>query len=226
MSFLKRIMIADRCRSRVSDEPWGRGGLRSRLLCVGSRPGAQSSPERRSRRQHHSLAGWRRLGLSENPSGPQVRLSHTTADSLQSAPAVLACHSDGRFLCSFAVGCHQLCRGAPSNPFLRRKEVTSISVHPSGRLALSTSRDGTLRLWNLVKGKSAHSLKLGEAAEQVAFSPSGNHFALVLGPEVCLLSPYTKHTVWQDRRGQVSSFKEGRNRSCSKSSAEAMRGFL
>jgi len=71
-----------------------------------------------------------------------------------------------------------------------RKEVSSISIHPTGRLALSTSQDSSLRLWNLVKGKCAHTTTLTSPAEQVAFSPSGSSYAVVHGPEVsCRLSP-------------------------------------
>ena len=32
-----------------------------------------------------------------------------------------------------------------------RGEVTGLSVHCSGKLALSTSRDSTLRMWDLVR---------------------------------------------------------------------------
>ena len=30
--------------------------------------------------------------------------------------------------------------------------VSDVAVHPSGKLALSVSRDNTLRLWNLIEG--------------------------------------------------------------------------
>ena len=61
--------------------------------------------------------------------------------------------------------------------------MNSISVHASGRLALSTSTDSTLRLWNLVKGKCAHTTTLSIAADQVAFAPSGDSYGLVRGAE-------------------------------------------
>ena len=64
--------------------------------------------------------------------------------------------------------------------------MNSIAVHPSGRLALSVSRDSSLRLWNLVKGKSAHESTLSQPAERVAFSPDGSSYALVQGLQVCL----------------------------------------
>ena len=65
--------------------------------------------------------------------------------------------------------------------------MSSVSIHPTGRLALSTSRDSSMRLWNLVKGKCAHITTLASPAEQVAFSPSGSSYALVLGTEVGIL---------------------------------------
>jgi protein MAK11 len=40
--------------------------------------------------------------------------------------------------------------------------VTSLSVHPSGKLALSVGTDATLRTWNLVKGRQAYATNLGK----------------------------------------------------------------
>ena len=42
-----------------------------------------------------------------------------------------------------------------------RREVTSLSMHPSGRIGLTCGRDSTVRLWNLVKGKCAHERRCG-----------------------------------------------------------------
>uniref|UniRef100_A0A1D2A8Y5 P21-activated protein kinase-interacting protein 1-like protein n=2 Tax=Auxenochlorella protothecoides TaxID=3075 RepID=A0A1D2A8Y5_AUXPR len=61
------------------------------------------------------------------------------------------------------------------------KEVTGVAVHPSGRVALSISRDGTLRIWDLVKGRSTFATKLPQAAEAITFSPSGDVYALLAG---------------------------------------------
>ena len=72
--------------------------------------------------------------------------------------------------------------------------MTSISVHPSGRLALSTSRDGTLRLWNLVKGKCAHTLVLDDPADQVVFSPDGRSYGIVTASKVTLGQLKEDHT--------------------------------
>lgn len=41
-----------------------------------------------------------------------------------------------------------------------RLGINSVSIHPSGKLALSCSRDRTMRLWNLVNGRAAFDQKL------------------------------------------------------------------
>lgn len=66
--------------------------------------------------------------------------------------------------------------------------VSSISVHPSGRVFLSADlgsggKGGTLRLWNLVKGKSQFKTRLPGAADVVAFAPGAapENYALLCG---------------------------------------------
>ena len=34
--------------------------------------------------------------------------------------------------------------------------MTGLAVHPSGKLALSVSKDKSLRTWNLIKGRKAY----------------------------------------------------------------------
>lgn len=62
-----------------------------------------------------------------------------------------------------------------------RGEISSIAVHPSGCLALTTARDGTLKLWDLVKGRVTFSTKVETEADNVEFSPSGTRYALQAG---------------------------------------------
>jgi len=62
-----------------------------------------------------------------------------------------------------------------------RGHVNSVSVHPSGRLALSVSKDKTLRTWNLVTGKSAYVTNIKEAALIVKWSPTGDSYAVAIG---------------------------------------------
>jgi len=39
---------------------------------------------------------------------------------------------------------------------LCRSAVYSFAIHPSGKLALSSSKDKTLRTWNLITGRCAY----------------------------------------------------------------------
>ena len=64
------------------------------------------------------------------------------------------------------------------------KAITGLSVHCSGRLVLSTARDGGLRMWNLAKGRCQYKTRLADVALDVQFAPSGNSYALVHGSEI------------------------------------------
>lgn len=61
--------------------------------------------------------------------------------------------------------------------------VNFISVHPSGKLALSIGADMILRTWNLINGRQAYATSLknksfGSAIEFVVWSISGDYFAI------------------------------------------------
>ncbi|KAK9909782.1 hypothetical protein WJX75_007404 [Coccomyxa subellipsoidea] len=73
-----------------------------------------------------------------------------------------------------------------------KKEVTSLSVHPSGLLALSTARDDMLRMWNMTKGRSQYKTKIPSGTEAVSFSPNGDIYALLSGLKV------TAHNVSEE----------------------------
>ncbi|KAG5184673.1 WD40-repeat-containing domain protein [Tribonema minus] len=64
--------------------------------------------------------------------------------------------------------------------------VTDLSIHPSGRMALSVSTDRTLRLWNLVEGRAAYIKRLPGGGDMVRWSPQGTHFAVVVGKQLIL----------------------------------------
>ncbi|XP_072139830.1 p21-activated protein kinase-interacting protein 1-like [Mobula birostris] len=57
--------------------------------------------------------------------------------------------------------------------------VSSFSVHPSGRLALSVGTDKTLRTWNLIDGKAAFVKSIKQNAHIVLWSPSGDNYVVV-----------------------------------------------
>ena len=64
--------------------------------------------------------------------------------------------------------------------------MTGLSVHPTGLLALSTSRDDMLRMWNMAKGRSQYKTKIAPSTEAVSFSPDGSTYALLSGTKVGL----------------------------------------
>uniref|UniRef100_V9KNS9 p21-activated protein kinase-interacting protein 1-like protein n=1 Tax=Callorhinchus milii TaxID=7868 RepID=V9KNS9_CALMI len=66
--------------------------------------------------------------------------------------------------------------------------VSSLSVHPSGKLALSVGTDKTLRTWNLIDGKSAFIKNIKQNAQIVQWSPSGESYIVVLGKQLDIYS--------------------------------------
>ncbi|KAM9233339.1 p21-activated protein kinase-interacting protein 1 isoform 2-T2 [Dugong dugon] len=57
--------------------------------------------------------------------------------------------------------------------------VTFLSIHPSGKLALSVGTDKTLRTWNLVDGRSAFVKNIKQSAHIVEWSPKGEKYIVV-----------------------------------------------
>lgn len=82
--------------------------------------------------------------------------------------------------------------------------VDYISIHPSGKLALTIGRDSTLRTWNLVKGCQAYvtSLSRCKGIESVVWSPDGNYYVITVD---CTLDVYSMATADVIRRIQCQS---------------------
>lgn len=78
--------------------------------------------------------------------------------------------------------------------------VNHISIHPSGKIAISIGADQNLRTWNLITGRQAHvtSLKnktsLGGSIEVVEWSETGKYFAIVGKDSV---------EIWETETGEV-----------------------
>ena len=62
--------------------------------------------------------------------------------------------------------------------------VNSMHVHPSGKVLLSVGKEGTLKCWDLSRGICAYSMKLPKASDQVAWSPKGDYYAVLMDKEV------------------------------------------
>ncbi|XP_072296775.1 p21-activated protein kinase-interacting protein 1-like [Eucyclogobius newberryi] len=62
--------------------------------------------------------------------------------------------------------------------------VWSLSVHPSGKLALSVGADKTLRTWNLITGRSAFIKNIKQNAHIVRWSLEGDRYVVVMDAKV------------------------------------------
>ncbi|KAJ6664484.1 hypothetical protein lerEdw1_007141 [Lerista edwardsae] len=86
--------------------------------------------------------------------------------------------------------------------------VTALSIHPSGKLALSVGTDKTLRTWNLVEGRSAFIKNIKQNAHLVKWSPNGETYAVVISNKVDLYKLVTASicgTIETEKR--ISSVK-------------------
>lgn len=64
--------------------------------------------------------------------------------------------------------------------------VNSISIHPSGKLALSVSKDRTVKIWNLVQGTCAFTRRLKGAADKILWNKAGDIYLIVINHEIQL----------------------------------------
>lgn len=56
--------------------------------------------------------------------------------------------------------------------------VTALSIHPSGKLALTVGKDRALKTWNLIKGRTAYVTNIKAVADIVEWSPEGTLYAV------------------------------------------------
>ncbi|RKP08579.1 WD40-repeat-containing domain protein, partial [Thamnocephalis sphaerospora] len=62
--------------------------------------------------------------------------------------------------------------------------INCVSVHPSGRIALTVGADRTLRSWDLTVGGKLSATKLRQAADLIRWSPSGAQYAVLTGRKI------------------------------------------
>lgn len=76
-------------------------------------------------------------------------------------------------------------------------KINDLSIHPSGRVAISVSQDKTIRLWNLMTAKKAAVLKikgrdhLGHSGQFVRWSSNGQFFVVGLNNLILLYKTST-----------------------------------
>lgn len=61
-----------------------------------------------------------------------------------------------------------------------KKPINCLAVHPSGKIAMSLGKDGSLKLWNLMTAKQASALQLPNEGIRLVFSQGGTYFAILL----------------------------------------------
>nr|XP_054772042.1 p21-activated protein kinase-interacting protein 1-like [Lytechinus pictus] len=97
--------------------------------------------------------------------------------------ASLSFHEDGHMVSSGEDGviciwgtktweCMKILKG-------HKDAINSVAVHPSGKLALSVSKDKTLRTWNLLKGRAAYTTNIKKVSDIVLWSPDGQLYAVI-----------------------------------------------
>ncbi|XP_046460278.1 p21-activated protein kinase-interacting protein 1-like [Daphnia pulex] len=76
--------------------------------------------------------------------------------------------------------------------------VTAISIHPSGKLALTVGKDRAMKTWNLIKGRTAYVTNIKAVADSVKWSPEGTVWAVSINNVVNIYevkSAGIKHTI-------------------------------
>ncbi|ORX90749.1 WD40 repeat-like protein [Basidiobolus meristosporus CBS 931.73] len=86
--------------------------------------------------------------------------------------------------------------------------VNSISVHPSGKLALSVSNDRTLRMWNLLNGHKGTATKLGREGEVIEWNKDGQQYAILYAREIEVYNAADAEAVQKfENRSRFTSMK-------------------
>ncbi|XP_053394619.1 p21-activated protein kinase-interacting protein 1-like [Mercenaria mercenaria] len=114
-----------------------------------------------------------------------------TVTSLEFHKGFLFSTSEDKTLClwkTFTWECLRTFKG-------HKAATDCVSVHPSGKLALTVGRDRALHTWNLITGRSAFITNLKQVAHIVKWSPDGDKYAIVIGNTVNIYSVETAEVV-------------------------------
>ncbi|KAF2075129.1 hypothetical protein CYY_003564 [Polysphondylium violaceum] len=85
--------------------------------------------------------------------------------------------------------------------------INAISIHPTGKAALSVSKDKRLFLWNLNTGKAAFFTKFRTEPFLVKWSPSGEHYVVVFSDNVTIFDKESKELFVLPFKQQVLAVK-------------------
>jgi len=93
-----------------------------------------------------------------------------------------------------------------------KNSVVALSVHPSGKLALSLAKDRSLKTWNLIKGRPAFTTNIKAVGDLVQWSPDGTIYAVVINHRVDIYSVETAgiiHSIDFGRKVNALIFLSG-----------------
>lgn len=76
-----------------------------------------------------------------------------------------------------------------------RGGVHALSIHKSGKVAMTAGADSHVAMWNMQKGRVAHKTKLRQKPELLAFTPSGLSYAVVTQQKLTITSAETGAVV-------------------------------
>lgn len=129
----------------------------------------------------YDLSSCSEIGTLTDHSGAVTSLSFFSPSSL-SFPRNLLSASDDGSVCIY-----------DADPFVHlktiaahKKGVNDLSIHPSGKLALTVGRDSCLAMLNLVRGRRSFYCRLGKEASLAKFDLSGDKFYMVMEEKVCV----------------------------------------
>jgi len=72
-----------------------------------------------------------------------------------------------------------------------RGGVHALSIHKSGKVAMTAGADSHVAMWDMTKGRIAHKTKLRQKPELLAFTPSGSSYAAVTQARLTITSAET-----------------------------------
>jgi protein MAK11 len=87
--------------------------------------------------------------------------------------------------------CVRLRHSALYMHFSCRSAINYVSIHPSGRLAVTVGRDRALHLWDITKGKHAYKTKLPQDGQQVHFNKDGSRYVVLFEHSVVVYEART-----------------------------------
>ncbi|KAK6150083.1 hypothetical protein DH2020_017608 [Rehmannia glutinosa] len=95
---------------------------------------------------------------------------------------------------------------------VHKKAVNSLSVHPSGKLALTVGHDECLAMVNLVRGRRSFYCKLGKEASIVQFDETGQNFFMVVDEKIGVHESEDAKLIFElDNKKRVLCAVPGRN---------------